>query len=89
MMLIILFNAMYILKSLGKCMFVYELVLLFFSQSSNMLNQARLRVLEVREEHVSSVLEEARKRLGEVTRNPAKYGEVLKLLMVQGLLQVN
>nr|AWI63385.1 vacuolar ATP synthase subunit E [Sogatella furcifera] len=57
-------------------------------QSSNMLNQARLKALKVREDHVRSVLEESRKRLGEVTRNPAKYKEVLQYLIVQGLLQL-
>uniref|UniRef100_A0A1B6DX01 V-type proton ATPase subunit E n=1 Tax=Clastoptera arizonana TaxID=38151 RepID=A0A1B6DX01_9HEMI len=57
-------------------------------QSSNMLNQARLRVLKIREDHVSAVLEDARKRLSEVTRNTAKYSEVVKLLAVQGLLQL-
>lgn len=54
-----------------------------------MLNQARLQVLKVREDHVSTVLEEARKRLGEVTRDQAKYTEVLKLLIIQGLYQVS
>lgn len=59
-----------------------------YSQSSNMLNQARLRALKVREDHVRNVLEEARRQLGEVTRNPTKYAEILKSLIGQGLLQV-
>lgn len=57
-------------------------------QSSNMLNQARLKVLKVREDHVRTVLDEARRRLGEVVHNPQRYGEVLKSLTVQGLLQL-
>lgn len=57
-------------------------------QSSNMLNQARLKVLKVREDHVRSVLDEARRRLGEVTKDSAKYGEVLLTLIVQGLYQI-
>ncbi|KAH8346222.1 hypothetical protein KR067_012754, partial [Drosophila pandora] len=57
-------------------------------QSSNMLNQARLKVLKVREDHVSSVLEDARKRLGEVTKNQSEYKTVLTKLIVQGLFQV-
>ncbi|XP_056641992.1 V-type proton ATPase subunit E [Diorhabda sublineata] len=57
-------------------------------QSSNMLNQARLKVLKVREDHVRSVLEEARKRLGEVTRDQAKYAEILESLILQGLYQL-
>jgi hypothetical protein len=62
--------------------------LLLYSQSSNMLNQARLKALKVREDHVRNVLEEARRRLGEVTRNSSKYSEILNSLIVQGLLQV-
>lgn len=56
-------------------------------QSSNMLNQARLKVLKVREDHVRNV-DEARKRLGEVTRDISRYREILKLLIVQGLCQL-
>jgi len=57
-------------------------------QSSNMLNQARLKVLKVREDHVRNVLDDARKRLSEFSRNQGKYSEVLKALAVQGLLQL-
>ncbi|XP_053697378.1 V-type proton ATPase subunit E [Sabethes cyaneus] len=57
-------------------------------QSSNMLNQARLKVLKVREDHVANVLEECRRRLGEVTRDQVRYGEVLSALITQGLLQL-
>jgi vacuolar-type H+-ATPase subunit E/Vma4 len=53
-----------------------------------MLNQARLKALKVREDHVRNVLEEARRQLGEVTRNSNKYAEILRSLIVQGLLQV-
>lgn len=59
-----------------------------FSQSSNMLNQARLKVLKVREDHVRSVLDDARRRLGEVTRDQGKYSEILERLILQGLYQV-
>lgn len=57
-------------------------------QSSNMLNQARLKVLKVREDHVRNVLEEARRRLGEVTKNPSEYKQVLQKLILQALYQV-
>ncbi|XP_018569198.1 V-type proton ATPase subunit E [Anoplophora glabripennis] len=57
-------------------------------QSSNMLNQARLKVLKVREDHVRSVLDEARKRLGEVTRDQGKYAQILESLILQGLYQL-
>ena len=56
-------------------------------QSSNMLNQARLKVLKVREDHVRNVLEEARRRLGEVTKNTAEYKKILQQLIVQALYQ--
>ncbi|KAJ8682711.1 hypothetical protein QAD02_018503 [Eretmocerus hayati] len=57
-------------------------------QSSNMLNQARLKVLKVREDHVRNVLDEARKRLGEVARDQGKYTEIVKLLITQGIYQL-
>lgn len=68
----------------------YNLIMVFFfSQSSNMLNQARLKTLKVREDHVSDVLDEARKRLIKVTSNPELYREVLKKLILQAILQVS
>lgn len=57
-------------------------------QSSNMLNQARLKVLKVREDHVRNCLDEARKRLGEVAHDRAKYSGVLRALIIQGLYQL-
>lgn len=56
-------------------------------QSSNMLNQARLKVLKVREDHVRNVLDDARKKLGEVSKD-AQYRDILNLLIVQGLCQL-
>lgn len=53
-----------------------------------MLNQARLKVLKVREDHVRNVLEEARKRLGEVTRDTPRYTQIMKTLVMQALYQV-
>lgn len=57
-------------------------------QSSNMLNQARLKVLKVREDHVRVVLDEARRRLGEVTSKSGQYADVLVTLIVQALYQL-
>ncbi|CAK1593931.1 unnamed protein product [Parnassius mnemosyne] len=57
-------------------------------QSSNMLNQARLKVLKVREDHVRNVLDEARKRLAEVPKNTQLYNELLVTLIVQALFQL-
>lgn len=56
-------------------------------QSSNMLNQARLKVLKVREDHVRNVLDDARKRLGEISKD-AQYRNILNLLIVQGLFRL-
>merc|ERR1712234_25566 len=42
-------------------------------QSSNMLNQARLKVLKARDDHVSSVMEDAKASLVTITRDKAKY----------------
>ncbi|XP_013186293.1 V-type proton ATPase subunit E [Amyelois transitella] len=57
-------------------------------QSSNMLNQARLKVLKVREDHVRNVLDEARKRLAEVPKDTKLYSDLLVTLMVQALFQL-
>lgn len=54
-----------------------------------MLNQARLKTLKVREDHVNYVLDEAKKRLVQVTNNPDLYREVLKKLILQAILQVS
>ncbi|PZC76955.1 V-type proton ATPase subunit E [Helicoverpa armigera] len=57
-------------------------------QSSNMLNQARLKVLKVREDHVRNLLDEARKRLAEVPNDQKMYSELLTTLIVQALFQI-
>ena len=53
-----------------------------------MQNQARLKVLKAREEHIRNVLEEARRKLVEVTRNEGEYQKVLEKLIAQGLFQL-
>ena len=57
-------------------------------QSSNMLNQARLKVLKHRDDHVASVLEEAKSQLSGVTRDKRKYTEILQQLLTQGMCQL-
>ena len=57
-------------------------------QSSNMLNQARLRVLKVREDHVRNLLDEPRKRLADVPKDEKLYSELLTALTVQALFQL-
>lgn len=53
-----------------------------------MLNQARLQVLKVREDHVRNVLDEARKRLAVVPNDKNLYTELVRQLIVQALFQV-
>lgn len=57
-------------------------------QQSNMLNAARLRVLKAREDHVGSVLEEAKRRLAEITKDRTKYKVLIESLIAQGLLEI-
>lgn len=53
-----------------------------------MLNAARLKVLKAREDHVGTVLDEAKKRLVEITKDQGKYKGMMQGLITQGLLQV-
>jgi len=57
-------------------------------QQSNMLNAARLKVLKAREDHVGTVLDEAKKRLVEITKDQGKYKGMMQGLITQGLLQL-
>lgn len=57
-------------------------------QNSNLLNQARLRVLKAREDHLKTLIEEARKQLGRITSDKAKYQKLLEGLIAQGLFQL-
>ncbi|XP_031562957.1 V-type proton ATPase subunit E-like [Actinia tenebrosa] len=57
-------------------------------QRSNLLNQSRLKILKAQDDHVKCVLEECREQLGSVTKDSAKYKEVLQGLMTQGLFQL-
>ena len=53
-----------------------------------MYNQARLKVLKCREDHILALLEEARLRLGEVIQDRSRYAKILKGLLGQGLYQL-
>ncbi|KAH3728068.1 V-type proton ATPase subunit E-like [Dreissena polymorpha] len=57
-------------------------------QNSNLLNQARLRVLKAREDHLKALIEEAKKQLSKVTVDRAKYKKILEGLIAQGLFQL-
>jgi len=57
-------------------------------QSSNMLNQARLRILKAQEDHVKNVLDEARARLFHLSNDTNRYGSILQGLISQALFQL-
>ncbi|MFH4984209.1 hypothetical protein AB6A40_010918 [Gnathostoma spinigerum] len=57
-------------------------------QRSNMLNQGRLQCLKAREDHMHSVLEEARNNLARISDDPEEYPAILKGLLMQGLFQL-
>lgn len=57
-------------------------------RNSNMLSQARLKVLRAGEDHISSVLEEAKRRLGDITRDKDRYKALLNKMVLQALLQL-
>lgn len=57
-------------------------------QSSNMLNQARLKALKVREDHVRNVLDEARRQLLSSIKDSDRYRDILSKLMLQALYQI-
>jgi len=57
-------------------------------QSSNLLNQARLRILKSQEEHIQNLLTETEQRLRKVGQDRQKYQNMLEALVTQGLYQL-
>lgn len=57
-------------------------------QSSNMLNQARLKVLKSRDDHVQTVLDEGKKKLANISHDQGKYPKIIEGLIAQGLCQL-
>lgn len=57
-------------------------------QNSHMLNQARLRILKARGEHIRNLLDEARKNLLEVTNDKPRYKDLLAKLIEQALYRI-
>ncbi|XP_061617664.1 V-type proton ATPase subunit E 1 [Phyllopteryx taeniolatus] len=57
-------------------------------QMSNLMNQARLKVLKARDDMISDMLNEARQRLANVARDPARYAALIDGLILQGLYQL-
>ncbi|KAL7055888.1 hypothetical protein AAHC03_023058 [Spirometra sp. Aus1] len=57
-------------------------------QDSNLMHQARLQVLQSREQFIEKLLAEARERLFTATKDTAKYRTTLEGLISQALLQL-
>ncbi|XP_072915506.1 V-type proton ATPase subunit E 1 [Hemitrygon akajei] len=57
-------------------------------QMSNLLNQARLKVLKARDDLISGLLNEARQRLSRVAKDSTKYRSLLDGLLLQGFYQL-
>jgi len=57
-------------------------------QSSNMLNQARLKVLKARDDHVGTIITNAKRQLTTISRDQKRYPKILEGLIAQGLCQL-
>ncbi|KAL3309997.1 hypothetical protein Ciccas_011445 [Cichlidogyrus casuarinus] len=57
-------------------------------QDSNLMNQSRIKILQSREKHIQMLLNEAREKLKEKTKDRAAYKKTLVGLIVQGLFQL-
>jgi len=57
-------------------------------QSSHILNDARLGVLQSRQRHINNLLDEAKAKLSEFTRDQNIYKKILQKLLEQGLFQL-
>uniref|UniRef100_A0A8C1IDF2 V-type proton ATPase subunit E 1-like n=1 Tax=Cyprinus carpio TaxID=7962 RepID=A0A8C1IDF2_CYPCA len=57
-------------------------------QMSNLMNQARLKVLKARDDMVKDLLNEAQQRLADIAKNPNEYSTLLEGLVLQGFYQL-
>jgi len=57
-------------------------------QMSNLMNQARLKVLKARDDMISEMLNEARQRLSNIAKDQSRYSALLDGLILQGLYQL-
>ncbi|XP_059401794.1 V-type proton ATPase subunit E 1-like [Carassius carassius] len=57
-------------------------------QMSNLMNQARLKVLKARDDMVKDLLNEARQKLADIAKNPNEYSTLLEGLVLQGFYQL-
>ncbi|XP_036375983.1 V-type proton ATPase subunit E 1-like [Megalops cyprinoides] len=57
-------------------------------QMSNLMNQARLKVLKARDDMITELLNEARQRLANIAKDPAQYQNLMEGLVLQGFYQL-
>ena len=57
-------------------------------QRSNFLNQSRLKCLKAQDDHIQAMLDKARQKLGEVTKDKARYKGILENLLIQCIYQL-
>lgn len=57
-------------------------------QMSNLLNQARLKVLKARDDMIKDLLNEAQQRLANIAKDPNHYKSLLEGLVLQGFYQL-
>ncbi|XP_078529759.1 V-type proton ATPase subunit E 1 [Lissotriton helveticus] len=57
-------------------------------QMSNLMNQARLKVLKARDDLISDLLNEAKQRLAKIVKDGARYQSLMDGLVMQGLYQL-
>ncbi|KAG7522689.1 V-type proton ATPase subunit E 1-like [Solea senegalensis] len=57
-------------------------------QMSNLMNQARLKVLKARDDMIKDLLNEARQRLAEIAKDPVQYSALLEGLILQAFYQL-
>ncbi|XP_053487395.1 V-type proton ATPase subunit E 1a [Ictalurus furcatus] len=57
-------------------------------QMSNLMNQARLKVLKARDDMILELLTEARERLAGIAKDPSQYPTLLEGLLLQGFYQL-
>uniref|UniRef100_A0A3P9KPN1 ATPase H+ transporting V1 subunit E1a n=1 Tax=Oryzias latipes TaxID=8090 RepID=A0A3P9KPN1_ORYLA len=57
-------------------------------QTSHLMNQGRLKVLKARDDMITDLLNEARKRLSELVKDSETYSKLLDGLILQGLYQL-
>ncbi|XP_034079255.1 V-type proton ATPase subunit E 1a [Gymnodraco acuticeps] len=57
-------------------------------QMSNLLNQARLKVLKARDDMITDLQNDARQRLVEIAKDPEYYSVLLQGMLLQGFFQL-